>query len=115
MALSAIKDPRAHQALMTALSDRNTKVILGVHTYFVKLGVPGSEPALIEALDKFPSRRMAEEFLNSGNPVLANAANDWAAKYHQKLEQNTSATSVRWASAQDAPPQASANSAAAPQ
>jgi hypothetical protein len=115
MALSTIKDQRAHQALMNALNDHNSKVILGIHTYFVKLGVSGSEPALIEALNKFPSRKMAEEFLNSGNPVLANAANDWATKYHQKLEQNVSATSVRWGSAQDAPPQTDATPAPAPQ
>jgi hypothetical protein len=115
MALSTIKDPRSHRALMTALNERNTKVILGIHTYYVKLGVPGSEPALIETLNKFPSRRMAEEFLNSGNPVLAGAANDWATKYHQKLDQATSATTVRWGSAQDAPPQTSTNPAPSPQ
>ncbi len=114
MALSSIKDPRSHRALMTALNEHNTKVILGIHTYFVKLGVPGSEPALIEALNKFPSRRMAEEFLNSGNPVLASAANEWATRYRQKLEQSSSATTVRWGSAQDTPP-TNANPAPAPQ
>jgi hypothetical protein len=100
---------------MNALNDHNSKVILGIHTYFVKLGVPGSEGALIEALNKYPSRKIAEEFLNSGNPVLANAANEWATKYHQKLEQNTSPTSVRWGSAQDAPPQSDAAPAPSPQ
>ncbi|MGA9671206.1 MAG: HEAT repeat domain-containing protein [Terracidiphilus sp.] len=115
MALSTIKDARAHQALMTALTEHNTKVILGIHTYFVKLGVPGSEPALIEALNKFPSRRMALEFLNSGNPVLAGAANQWATKYHQQLDQSTSATPVRWGSAQDTPSQPDTNPTPAPQ
>lgn len=115
MALSTIKDPRSHRALMTALYERNTKVILGIHTYYVRLGVPGSEPALIEALNKFPSRRMAEEFLNSGNPVLAGAANDWATKYHQKLDQSTSATTVRWGSAQDVPPRTGTSPTPSPQ
>jgi len=115
LALSSIKDPRAKNALMKALNDRNVKVILGIHTYYVKLGVPGSEAALIEALNKFPSRHMAEEFLNSGNPALADAANAWAAKYHQKIQQGATATSVRWGSAQDVPLPSDANPAPAPQ
>ncbi len=104
MALSAIKDQRAKSALMNALREHNTRVIFGIHTFFVKLGVPGSEGALIETLNKFPNRKMAEEFIKSGNPALADAANAWAAKYHQKIDKTPSATSTRWGSAQDIPP-----------
>jgi len=55
---------------MSALNEQNAKVILGVHTFYVKLGVKGSEGALIETLKKYPSREIAEEFLNCGNPAL---------------------------------------------
>lgn len=103
LALSTMKDPRAHEALMKVLNERNSRAIFGIHTYYVKLGVPGSEPALIEALDKYPSREMAEEFLNSGNPALQEAAKQWAVRFKRTLRTASSATTVRWASAEDAP------------
>ena len=98
LALSQIKDPRAASALITVLNDHNVKAILGVHTYFVKLGRAGSESALIEALGKYPTKTMAKEFLNSGNPVLQEAANAWARKYKQKIGPPHPEGAIRWGS-----------------
>ena len=103
LALSSMKDPRSHDALMKILNERNSRAIFGIHTYYVKLGVPGSEPALIEALDKYPSREMAEEFLNSGNPALQEAAKEWAIHFKRTLRTTSSTATVRWASAEDTP------------
>jgi hypothetical protein len=85
MALTGIDDPRATSAIRESLLDRNTRAILGIHTYLVRLGEPGSENGLIETLAKYPNRDMAEEFFNSGNPTLSAAARAWARRYNQSL------------------------------
>jgi hypothetical protein len=103
LALSTMKDPQSHDALMKVLQEHNARAIFGIHTYYVKLGVPGSEPALIEALNKYPSREMAEEFLNSGNPALQKAAEEWAIHYNRTLRSASTSASVRWGSAEDVP------------
>ena len=115
LALSKIKDPRSHEALMNALQEHNSRAIFGIHTYFVKLGVPGSEPALIEALGKFPSREMAEEFLNSGNPALEKAAQEWATRFNRTLRTSPTSAAVRWGSAGDNPQQTATSSVAGAQ
>jgi HEAT repeat protein len=104
VALTKIKDPRADSALMTALREQNAKVILGAHTFYVKLGVPGTEAALIETLKKYPSREIAEEYRYCGNPALVGAANEWARKYNQKLGPALPGGAVQWGSGREAPP-----------
>ena len=105
VALTKIKDPRADSALMSALNEQNAKVILGVHTFYVKLGVKGSEGALIETLRKYPSREIAEEFLNCGNPALKEAAQAWEHKFNQRLRHFPPGTAVQWGSGREAPPE----------
>jgi HEAT repeat protein len=105
LALTKIKDPRADTALMTALREQNAKVILGVHTFYVRLGVQGSEAALIETLKKYPSREIADEFLNCGNPALKEAAQAWEHKFNQRLRQFPPGTAVQWGSGREAPPE----------
>ena len=104
LALTKIKDPRADSALMTALRERNAKVILGVHTFYIRLGVPGSEAALAETLRKFPSREIAEEFLNCGNPALKEAAQEWERKFNRKIEPAPPGSAVQWGNGREAPP-----------
>jgi HEAT repeat protein len=89
--------PRATGALIPALSKHDTAVIAGAYRFFIERGEAGSEDALIEALNKRDSmlrkehasnakqrpasdetKKMAEEFLNSGNPKLKHAAEFWA-------------------------------------
>jgi hypothetical protein len=115
LALTSMKDARAHAALMKALSEHNSRAIFGTHTFFVRIGVPGSESALIEALEKFPSREMAEEFLNSGNPALQKAANDWALKYKQSLKPAPTTALVRWGMGQETSLQTASNPISAAQ
>jgi hypothetical protein len=69
---------------------------------------------LIEALNQFPSREMAEEYLNSGNPALQKAAKEWAIHYNRTLRTAPTAATVRWGSAEDVP-QTAANPAAGAQ
>jgi hypothetical protein len=115
LALTSMKDARAHAALMKALEEHNSRAIFGTHTFFVRIGLPGSESALIEALEKYPSREMAEEFINSGDPALQKAANDWAQKYRQSLKPGPITASVHWGSGLEMPVQAASASIPAAQ
>lgn len=44
----------------------------------ILIGSPGTESELIEALDYFGMSHMAEDYLNSGNDLLEDAAQKWA-------------------------------------
>jgi hypothetical protein len=79
-ALGQIKDRRAEQALMDALHEGNAPVIAGASLFFVFRGEPGSEEALIDALNKYGDEQMAIFFLNCGNPKLEDAARAWSRK-----------------------------------
>jgi HEAT repeat protein len=74
------KDSRPRDALMAALSTRDTAVIAGAYQFYVGLGAPGSEDALVAALDRFGDEQMAEYFLNCGNVALEDAAFAWGEK-----------------------------------
>jgi len=105
LALTKINDPRADSALMNALNEQNAKVILGVYFFYIRLGVKGSEGALIETLRKYPSREIAEQFHNSGNPALEKAASEWASKYNQKFGPAPPGGAVKWGSGREATPE----------
>jgi hypothetical protein len=51
-----------------------------VHIYpaLIYIGKSGTEEALIRALENYGDKSMAETFLNSGNPLLEEAAEEWA-------------------------------------
>jgi len=98
LTLNGIRDARARAALLAALDAQNAGAILGAHTLFVRLGVPGSERALAATLEKFPNRAMAEEYYNSGNSELEAAALSWASRYGQRLRVNPYGRAVAWGS-----------------
>jgi HEAT repeat protein len=105
-ALGHMASPRAVNVLLQALKDRDLAMIAGAFVFYVKRGELGSEDALIEILNSSASDlsstggnfRMAEIFLNSGNPKLESAAMKWSKD--NKIEViNRSAGSeqpVRW-------------------
>jgi HEAT repeat protein len=78
LALGEINDPEAINFLLAAWKARDFHVIVGADSFFIKRGEPGSEDLLIEALDKFANVGMVEDFLNSGNAKLGDAARAWA-------------------------------------
>ncbi len=103
LTLNGIRDARARAALLDALEAHNSAAILGVHTLFVRLGVPGSETALAATLEKFPSREIAEEYYNSGNSELEAAARSWANRYGQRLRLNPVGDPIAWGSGAPTP------------
>lgn len=63
------------EVLVPYLRDNRTVAVYGV---LIRLGSPGTEAALMEALDGFGTKEMAEDYLNCGNDKLEAAAEEWA-------------------------------------
>ncbi len=102
-ALEEIKDPRATDALLAALKGRDTAVLAGAYRFYIDWGEPGSEDALIEALNKFTGNedQMAGYMLNCGNVKLEEAVSAWSqARY--KRPQVQSIRGILWGSAREA-------------
>jgi HEAT repeat protein len=80
-ALSEIKDPRAVHFLLAAWKERDMAVIDGAHNFFIARHERGSDDVLIQMLDESGNSSIAQDFLNSGNRKLENAARAWAARH----------------------------------
>jgi HEAT repeat protein len=88
-ALGEIKDPRAEKALMNALHEGNLPAVAGASTFFVFRGDPGSEDALVDALNQFGTELMANLYLSCGNPKLEAAARAWTRKRGWQMRQQS--------------------------
>jgi HEAT repeat protein len=76
--LAGIYDLRANHALLAAYRKPDYAAIAGAYSFFLSRREPGSEDALITALDKFGYPDMATAFLNCGNSKLEAAGDRWA-------------------------------------
>lgn len=63
------------EKLVPLLEEEETVAIYGA---LISIGESGTEEALIRALNQHGYKRMAEDYLNSGNPDLEEAAEAWA-------------------------------------
>ncbi|MBU0701595.1 HEAT repeat domain-containing protein [bacterium] len=75
-ALGKIKDARAVKPLIAALKAKDLAVIAGDYSFFIRRGEYGSEPVLIDALNKYGGSKMATDFFNCGNSQLKKAAKE---------------------------------------
>ena len=80
-ALADIPDSRAAAALDEALrDDPDPELAAAAYRFIVRRGKPGTEAVLVEALQLYGALRMARDYIESGNPILAEKAAEWAAK-----------------------------------
>ena len=63
--------------IVEGVLNKDLAVIAGAYYVLLERGEPGTEPILIEALNKYGDQWMAFEFQNSGNENLAKAAHEW--------------------------------------
>lgn len=98
LALSGTDNSQAKEALNSLIEQQNLSVIAYIYDYYIKEGIAGSEPALIEALNRFGSTVMAEAFLNCGNSLLDEAATDWAKRYGYDIIQSSWGAYSKWGS-----------------
>jgi HEAT repeat protein len=76
-ALGQIGAP-AEEPLLAALKNNDLEVIFAAHHFFISRGEKDSEAVLINVLNEYGTQDMAEDFLNCGNTLLANAGREWA-------------------------------------
>jgi HEAT repeat protein len=91
MALIGIGAP-ATEPLTRALKESNLKVVADTYYFLICLGEPGTEATLIEALNKYGTKRMAAGFINCGNILLKDAAKKWAESHGYKIKEGIDAS-----------------------
>jgi HEAT repeat protein len=64
--------------LLDAIQRQDLDMIAEAYSFYIAYGEEGSEPVLIKALMSQTDKSMATAFLNCGNPLLEQAAKDWA-------------------------------------
>jgi len=95
--LANFKDPRAVSALLAALEKHDMIIIASAISFFIKRGDTGSEDRLIEALDKFGNKEMAEQLLNCGNSKLNDAARKWGLNHGYAIDTRADVSGmIKW-------------------
>jgi HEAT repeat protein len=89
LALTTIDNDMAEKALNALIEQGNLSIIAYIYDYFIREGIFGSEPVMIEALNRFGTTVMAEAFLNCGNSTLEEAATDWADRHGYDIIQSS--------------------------
>lgn len=62
----------------------------------VKLGLPGSERRLIDILEAYGDKKMAEDYLNCGSTALFEGAKDWANRHGYNISTGMGSHRVGW-------------------
>jgi hypothetical protein len=79
LAIGETNDPRGAEILISGLKNRNLEVVQGAYRFFIRMGEPGSEGILIEALNRVSwNRTMVMDFLSCGNSQLEKTASECA-------------------------------------
>ena len=88
---------RAAAPLLEGIAHGNVEIAAGAYSFLISRGDTASEPVLIAAFEKYPAKRMANEFLNCGNKALEDAVKAWAEKHGIKIEPDSRpAGTSRW-------------------
>lgn len=82
--------------LITAIDEDNLLLVAKAHLYYIRRGKQGTEEILIEALEQHGWKRMAENYLNSGNLLLEEAAREWAARHGYRVVSRAGESVVSW-------------------
>jgi bilin biosynthesis protein len=84
--LSKIKNLRSTSALIASFKNKNMYAVAGAYPFFISQGRSGTEQFLIESLNKYGDKHMAEDFLNSKNSKLEHAARLWANLHGYRID-----------------------------
>ncbi len=82
----------AIEPLNRALKENNLRVVADTYYFLICLGEPGTETILVEALNKYGTKRMAVGFINCGNILLKDAAKKWAESHGHKIKEGIDAS-----------------------
>jgi HEAT repeat protein len=93
------KDPRIDAYLAEAMKKKDLQVIEAAMAYYVSKAVPGSEPVLIEVLNRQRNEEVIDTtiaglLLNSGNETLEKAARKWAENHGMEVEKEKESNAI---------------------
>lgn len=71
------KRPGTTEPLPSYLAQRDLANVARWFDYYIYLGRPGSEPVLVDSLEAYGGKLMAQRFMSCGNPVLEEAGRNW--------------------------------------
>jgi HEAT repeat protein len=86
----------ATETLYRSLNEHNLRVVADAYYFFICVGGPNTETILIEALNKYGTKRMAIDFKNSENSQLKEAAYTWAGSHGYKIQERHGVNSPGW-------------------
>lgn len=92
------EDSRIVELLLASLKQRDLAVIAVAYSFFIQRGKPGSEDALIQALNSYGSKEMAQAYLNCGNSALKQAGENWAGAHSYAITSSRGWGTAQWGS-----------------
>jgi HEAT repeat protein len=94
--LGGINAPSAVSALLAAWRERDTAVIAGAISFFVRRAEPGSEGILIDTLNKSGDEYTANVLLNCNNAQMEAAAREWATRNGYQIASGSPDEDATW-------------------
>ena len=89
--------PPGIEPLNQAIKENNLRVVADAYYFFIYTGAQDTETILVEALQKYGTKRMATDFINCGNNQLKEAAQKWAESHGYKIKENIDANKeLKW-------------------
>jgi HEAT repeat protein len=90
------EDPNAIRFIRSKVEGGDIDFVYQFYEHFIRKGDPSTEAILIRTLNSFGKIGMAENFLNSGNGTLENAARAWASKNGYTIKSGSYRSTPGW-------------------
>jgi HEAT repeat protein len=98
--LCKVKDSPMVNVLIESLTEDSLETVSWAYPFYILVGIPDTDVILVKTIQQHGNAVMAEDFMNSGNEKLYEAALEWAKNNGYEVEQQESSVGTpRWGSA----------------
>jgi len=95
------KDSKNEKIIADEINKIDIAFVIVIYPYLIEIGASGTEDMLINALNIYGFSMMAEDFINSGNEKLEEAARKWAKENNYTIYQMPGFGGKEWGSGKD--------------
>ena len=95
------KDSENEKIIADEINKIDIAFVMVAYPYLIEIGASGTEDMLINALNIYGFSMMAEDFINSGNEKLEEAARKWAKENNYTIYQMPGFGGKEWGSGKD--------------
>ena len=95
------KDSKNEKIIVDEINKIDIAFAIVIYPYLIEIGASGTEDMLIEALNLYGFSMMAEDFINSGNEKLEEAAREWAKKNNYIIYEMPGVGGKEWGGGKD--------------